>query len=270
MGGGGTSGGVVSGTGGGGRQAPYVPGENDRLSWLKEIDLAKFLKREMGARTPMLLFVYGSGMTKDCCAANFERALFRNEEIVELSRKFHCLKYNASGTPEGSLLEPYKLNPRKPAILLLDAEAGLLHLQQACANPPDYVKFMRQALQLNDVRASLFSKHMASYRAAHDLVVSKQYGKALKELNALRGRRDQIMGSVQVLVEADLAELSKAAEEMLSEAARLESENQLVGSMRLFKKVAEDFVSQPEIGQKAGREARRISGQLQRMGLPGA
>ena len=91
-------------------------------------------------------------------AANFERAVFRYKPVVDLTKKFACYRERMSGS---KLVERFGLVKRKPAILLVDSEGAILHQQQLCADPKQYLKIMRSAYALNEKRAKLKSKFLS-------------------------------------------------------------------------------------------------------------
>jgi len=94
-------------------------------------------------------------MNDNCCAANFERALFRYERAVKEFKGWACYKVQVSSIDGEQLLAPYELRKDKPALLLLDAEGGLLHKQQLCVDPGKFMKVIDSARRLSDLRFRL-------------------------------------------------------------------------------------------------------------------
>ena len=209
-------------------------------------------------------------MSKDCCAANFERSVFRNRDVLEVASKFTCVKYDMAleEIKDGAgIIERFELNGLKPAILLLDAESGLLHKQQLCVNPPEYVKIIKSAYALNGVRVKMRVRFEKKERKARGQIEKGNFGDAHRLLSQIRVNRDKLLGSVSRQVDADLSLIQKSGQELLDEARRLEEGKQLIAARSLYKKVAKEFSRFPEMKLEAGRNARRISGKLHRMGL---
>ncbi len=269
--GGSGSGGSGSGGGGGGGaagQAPYRPGENDRLPWEELGDLNGALNREEGGARPILVLVVSSEFSKDCCAANFERAIFRDKDCVELAKSFLCVRYNAVVGAEANWVERFSVNTKKPAILLLDAEAGLLHKQQLCANPNDYEKAMKDALAANEMRVKLRPKFLAERAEARRALDEKDFAKAAKALAKLCERKTQMSGSVLERVEKDLAELEGAAKTSFAAASEARDGARLLDAYKQFRSLEKDFAVLDAIESDAKREADALVPRLKGLGIP--
>ena len=208
---------------------------------------------------------------KDCCAANFERTLFRDQKCVELANQFRCVRISVAVTSEDGkpvdLLAQYDLKPNKPAILLLDAESGLLHKQQFCANPPDYAKVMKNALALNKARVSKRSKLQLSYGTAVQHLERGEYRKAYKKLRKLESQKEYLMGGLRLQVEKGLGRVEQAAQGELAEAAQLEQDDQLLDALAAYKSIAKEFIQFSSVKIAAKRKIRSVSVELKRRGV---
>jgi len=159
-------------------------------------------------------------MNKDCCAANFERALFRFESTVQEFQSWACYKVEV-GTAKAEELAPYELRKDKPALLLLDAEGGLLHKQQLCVDPAKFLKVIESAKRLSDLRFKLKERHLAKRAEARDRIDEQSFDSALRILDDLLSEREKLSGQVLTLIEEDRTKLAATAREKLEEANRL-------------------------------------------------
>ena len=64
------------------------------------------------------------------------------------SKNFTCYKYTTLGYGSFNAIRRLNLDKKKPAILLLDAEGGLLHKQQNCVDPKKFLKIAKSAARL--------------------------------------------------------------------------------------------------------------------------
>ena len=238
--------------GGGRAGAPaYVPGENTILDWRKDATLHDALHREQGSIKPVLIYVYTSTMAKNCCAANFERALFRYEKAVEEFKDWACYKIQVPSIDGEDLLKGYELRKDKPALLLLDAEGGLLHKQQLCVDPGKFMKVIDSARRLSDLRFRLKDRYLAKREKAKKQVEKGNFDRALRILDDIIDDREKLSGQVVTLVEQDFVALGDVARTKLDEAKALHDENRLLDSYRLYKEIEEEFARLEELGREA-------------------
>lgn len=259
-------GGTAGGGGGHAGAAPYVPGESTLLPWRKGASLHDALHREQGAIQPVLIYLYSSSMNEDCCAANFERALFRYEATVEAFRSWACYKIEVS-TAKPAELAPFDLRKDKPALLLLDAEGGILHKQQLCVDPAKFLRVIESAKKLSDLRFGLKERHLAKRKEARELAEEQSFDRALRILDDLLSEREKLSGHVIELVEKDRDDLAATARGQLAEADRLRAENQLLESYRLYEKVEKEFARLEELGREAQEHRREVGRTLADMGV---
>jgi len=211
---------------------------------------------------PILVFMFKGDMAKDCCAANFERALFMYKPVVDLAKKFKCVK-----TSDYSIAERYGVSGKKPAVLLLDAEGGLLHKTQKCSDPRKYLRVVKHALTLNQKRVKLKDKYLALRRDARNHMEDADYAKALKDIESILKKRELLMGQVLSLVKADHAELKTTGERLIAQAGDLRGKEKLLEAYELYKEVAKGFAKLDDLGRSADRCAKEIRGELRDMGV---
>ena len=176
------------------------------------------------------------------------------------------MKFEIGGKGAEALAR-FDLDPKKPAILLLDAESALLDKQQLCVNPPDYEKRIKKAFHLNGRRVDQREKFAKQERKIRRAIEEEEFDKALRRIEGLLKKRDQLIGSVLFQVERDLADAESKAKELLDKAAKLEEENKLLASREIYKKVKKEFERIPEAHLLASKRVRVLNGKLKRLGL---
>lgn len=261
---GGAGGGGVGGGGASG-QSPYVPGENDRLTWANATNLSRILNREEGNTRPLLVLVYSSSHAEDCCAANFERTVFRYDRVVSMAKSFDCMKYQTSGN--SPLYRKFGLNKKKPAILLLDAEGGLIHKQQECADPKKYSKVVKSALGLNQKRIDLRQKYLAKRQEIRDMIEGREFKKALRSIEKTLKKKNYLMGDVQNMIEADQAEIAEVGQSLFDQAVELRSKKQYQEALGLFKEIKKEFAKLGTLSKEASKRAKEVSKTMRDLGL---
>ncbi len=256
-GGGGRGGGAAAG------QAPYAPGENDRLPWLA-LSVDDAIKQEEGTIRPILVLYYKSDMAKDCCAANFERIVFKDRSVVEFAKKFKCVR--TTEMSEGKIKQ-YGLDTKKPAIFLFDAEGGLLHKVQVCQNPRTYFRAMTSAFKLNDTRMKLKKKYLALRKKARENMGSEKYGVALRSIESMLKKRDLLAGSVLSMIQSDRKEIVSIGQQWLSDADKKRGDEELLEAYEMYKKIKKEFARLDSLGKDAERCAKQVKAELKDLGL---
>ncbi len=267
MGGAPTGGGSVAGGGGVAGAAPFVPGESSLLPWRKNATLHDALHREQGAIQPVLIYLYSSSMSGDCCAANFERALFRSENAVDQFQGWACYKIEVSTVQNVDELAGYELRKDKPALLLLDAEGGLLHKQQLCVDPNKFLRVIKSAKRLSDLRFRMKDRYLAKRSQAQEQIEAGSYDQALRILDDLLDDREKLSGKVLTLVEGDRLEIATTARGKLAEASRLRENDELLTSYRLFQEVEKEFARISDLSREAEECRREVGQALKKMGV---
>ncbi|HIA28049.1 MAG TPA: hypothetical protein EYN79_08040 [Planctomycetes bacterium] len=256
----------ATGAGRGGA-SPYNPGENEILEWIRGGTLGHALQREEGSMRPVLIYLYRSDMNENCCAANFERALFRYQPTVRAFARFACYKIESRTVKEKGLLEQFDLRSDKPALLLLDAEGGLLHKQQLCVDPKKFLRVISSSVRLSDLRVRLKSSQLAQRTKAQKLVDEDRFNDALRIYERLGRKPEALGGHVERLVTNDLNEIEEIAHNLLAEAGQMHEERKLLQSYRLYREIEKEFSRLAEASMQAKRHARALSGELRRLGV---
>ncbi|NCG00017.1 MAG: hypothetical protein GWP39_10960 [Planctomycetia bacterium] len=261
----------TSGSGGSGRAgaAPYVPGESTLLGWKKNQGFHQAMNREAGSKKPMVVFLYSSSMNKDCCCANFERALFRDRDSVKEFKSWACYKQlvETLKDEDKKLLKQFDLRKDKPALLFFDSEGGLLHKQQLCVDPPKFIKVIRSTKKLSDMRLRLRKTHLAERKKAREHMEAGRYGKAIRVLDVMVQNRKIMSETVSVLVDQDLKEIESTAGELLIQASELKKENRLLDSYRLYEEIEKEFEKLKEYSNEASKHRKELLKKLRDLGL---
>ena len=224
----------------------------------------KAIKQEEGTIRPILVLYYKPTMAKDCCAANFERVVFRDKVIVELASKFKCVRTTEMSEQK---IKQYGLDLKKPAIFLFDAEGGLLHKVQKCQNPRSYHRAMTSAYKLNSTRMKLKAKYLALRKRARSDMESEKYGAALRSIESMLKKRDLLAGSVLAMIQSDREEIVTIGTEWLSNANQMRDDQELLEAYDLYKKIKKEFARLDSLGRDAGRCAKQVKAELKDLGL---
>ena len=191
---------------------------------------------------PILVFLYSSKMAKDCCCANFERALFRTRDVVKELSGWSCYRQQIETIKDREVLAPYDLRDDKPALLFLDAEGGLLHKQQLCVEPSKFYKVIQSTRKLSDLRLKFRDQHLAQRSQARKHIDAGKFDRAIRVLDSMIKNKKMMSGFVVQLVEKDLVELSTTASGMLVQAASLREDSRLLDSYRLYQEIEKEFL----------------------------
>jgi len=205
-------------------------------------------------------------MNDNCCAANFERALFRYERAVKEFKGWACYKVQVSSIDGEQLLAPYELRKDKPALLLLDAEGGLLHKQQLCVDPGKFMKVIDSARRLSDLRFRLKDRYLAKREKAKEFVAKGSFDRALRILDDIADDQEKLSGQVAALVQEDRGALAEIARAKIVEAEGLRDEQRLLDSYRLFKEIEEEFGRLESLSREAQEHRQSIGSTLRKMG----
>ena len=216
---------------------------------------------------PMLIFLYSSTMAKDCCCANFERALFRTRSVVKELSGWSCYKQQIEAIKDREILAPYDLRDDKPALLFLDAEGGLLHKQQLCVEPTKFFKVIQSARKLSDLRLKFRDQHLAQRSQARKHIDTGNFDRAIRVLDSMIKNKKMMSGFVVHLIEQDLDELSTTANGLLEQAADLREKRRLLDSYRLYQEVEKEFLRLEAFSKEASKHRKELFRALRRMGI---
>ena len=195
--------------------------------------------------------------------------MLRYNKVVDLARKFGCVKFERSAGISEELAIKFEFDPRKPVLMIFDAEGGLLHKQQKCIDPKQYLKIMRSSFALNDRRVKFKQKYLAKHREARALMEKGEYARALRSLDKTLKKRNELLGSVLEYVEGDRLALEATAQEMFAKATGLRDQQERIAAFRMFREIQREFAKLQGIGKEAGRCAKELRVELKKMGVTG-
>jgi hypothetical protein len=140
-------------------QDPYQPFENDQLTWSaadSETGSVVMSPREeadirLRDRPTLLLFVTGAD-ADSCCAANYERFIFRDRNVLRLAEEFLTLRVNRAQLDDLTR-EQFTLDPERPALVLLDNEGLVVAKWDHCTSANAVVDVMRRTLRASQKKA---------------------------------------------------------------------------------------------------------------------
>ncbi|MGE4620221.1 MAG: hypothetical protein AAEJ04_10490 [Planctomycetota bacterium] len=237
------------------------------MPWMKDKGFVDALQRERGSMKPMLIFLYSSKMAKDCCCANFERALFRTRSVVKELKGWSCYKQQIEALKDDANLSAYDLRDDKPALLFLDAEGGLLHKQQLCVEPEKFAKVIQSSHKLSDLRLRFRDQHLAQHSQARKHIETGNYDRAIRVLDSMIKNKKVMSGFVVQLVEKDLETLSVTATELLEKAKNLRDDRRLLDSYRLYEEIEAEFARLEVFSKEANKHRKELFTALKKLGI---
>lgn len=211
-----------------------------------------------------MLYLYKGNMNKDCCAANFERAVFMYEPVVNMLKGYHCVK---STDYSESIIKRFALNKKKPAILLLDAEGGLIHKTQICSDPRKYLRVVKRATALNAKRMKLRAGFIALHKELKAKIGKENYSDAVKAIEKAMKRREFMTGHVLSLLEAEKARVHTIGQELLEKAEDLRENKKLLAAYDLYKEIEKEFAKIDELSDHAKKCRREVRKELKELGV---
>ena len=235
--------------------------ENDRLDWLNALfahpespDAAKY-----DATKPRVVVLVSSADSKSCCAANFERTVFRSQKVVADAKKhFVPVRIDRSTYDGRALYAKFKLDSKKPAMLLLDEEGRFVAKTQLCCNPKEWHKSMTGTLGL--VRAKAKYRPIATKKVARvrEMIKEGQYASALRSIDKLSGKEKILTGDVRSAISKASKRVKNVAVKRIKAARRDEKSGRLDRALERFRSIEKDFSGYSKARDYARKAVRRI------------
>jgi hypothetical protein len=191
--------------------------------------------------------------TKDCCAQNYERTVFRSPTVVKYA-KDHLIAYRFdrdTGTGK-DLVDKYKLETVKPAILVLDWDGELLYKTQRCVNPGDCLLGLKYAAGLTAKRVAYEKTATKKLGEVDDLVKSAEFDRAIATLEGLKA--DMLLLSQRRKADELRDGIAATGREKLEQARGLEGEKQFDRAAEIYRDIARGFKRIDSI-EKEAKEA---------------
>jgi len=255
--------------------------ENDRLDWLTsygsgygydgsyEGTPASSATKKTGAKKDgdkkstkvqlpkltLLLLLSGTD-ADDCCAQNFERTVFRDAKVIGTAKTFFT-NYRLDRDGEGArLVAKYKLEKKKPAILLIDEQGELAFKAQICSQPKKVHSAMCQLVTI--LKKKVVYSHRAEKRVQElwEVARKKRFSDALRQLDRINEKL--LVPEVDAQVDKLERAIRKVAVKRLKRAERLEKAADLEAARELVRDVRKTFGRLPKIKAVADKMLARI------------
>ncbi|MGE0712097.1 MAG: hypothetical protein AB7N76_31935 [Planctomycetota bacterium] len=205
---------------------PYKPFENDRVKWVppkSEVGgpvLAPRAKEDFSFRQPAMLVFLGHGDGASCCAANYERIVFMDQKVVELTKTVLTLRIDRGAT-EPKVLERYEVKKDRPAILVLDCEGEVHARFDFCTNARDVLKALLSCLKASKTKVSLAKKVQKLLDEAQDELKKPDCRRGAQLLRRVLGVKGAPSAGAERATRI-LGELEQEGAKLIAEALALE------------------------------------------------
>jgi hypothetical protein len=186
------------------------------------------------------VLLIGSSDSKDCCAKNYERTLFRDKKVIKFAEA-HAVSYrlDRSGSAGTRFYSQHSLNKKKPAVLVFDTYGDLLYAAQKCEDPRDVVKKFKSVRRLAQKRESLVEKNAAKLLAIKDLVKAKRYPEALSSIS--RVNKKSLILPLRDRLKSHYRSVSSAAKKKLRAARKLVKKKEYGKAIKKYQDVVKTF-----------------------------
>lgn len=179
-------------------QPPYKPFENDRVKWVKPSSetgkpiLTARGKEDWSFRKPAVLVFLAATDGDSCCAANYERIVFRDRKVLAAAKRFVTMRLDRASL-KPAVLKQFGVKKGKPAIRVTDCEGVVVAKFDLCANARDMVKAMIATLKRSKKKTKVARKmedQFADVKKALAQPSYRQAAKLLRRLKRLKGGPD--------------------------------------------------------------------------------
>jgi len=136
-----------------------------------------------------ILVLIGAGDAKNCCAANYERTVFKDRTVVGLASQ-HFVTLRLDRDQAGSdLHQRLGLRTGAPALVVLDAAGGVAARWQECVNARDVVRVMRSVLKVSKKQAKAAADMTRRFAGVEAHLDAERWLEASRELSRLQDLR---------------------------------------------------------------------------------
>lgn len=142
---------------------PYKPFENTKVKWIApkgEVGapiLSARVAEEFTFRRPAALVFLGNADASNCCAANYERIVFMDKNVLKLTKTLLTLRIDRA-TVDAKTLKRYGVAKDKPAIVITDCEGEVVERFTTCMNARVVTKAMIKAVKVSKKKRTLAKK----------------------------------------------------------------------------------------------------------------
>jgi hypothetical protein len=180
---------------------------------------------DLTPRKPAIMVFLSGSDGDNCCAANYERFVFRDQKVVKLAQQqFAVLRLDRKGTPK-EVLERFKIDVSRPSLLVVDAHSQTYARWDTCANASDVYRAMMLCLKWSAKRVRVAAKQETMFLDAEKLLQQESYRAAGMLLNKIKRTRG---GPQAAILRADrmLGEIAAVGRERYEHAMGLASATQ--------------------------------------------
>lgn len=141
-----------------------------------------------------------------CCAANYERFVFRDQKVLGLSGQFVTVRINRASA-KADMLERFAVKKDRPALLVVDSEGVTSARFDLCTNAADVFKAMGACLKTSRKKVKVSIQMQGQFDDVKALVAQQSYraaGSLLKKIRRLKGgpaagarRVDRLWGEIE-------------------------------------------------------------------------
>jgi hypothetical protein len=204
-------------------QPPYTPFENDKVEWLPPDSetaapaLAPRAEEELAQRRPTLVLFLAGRDGSSCCAANYERFVFRDRRVLELAQQFVTVRTDRSSLQPDEL-KRWGLTPERPAIVVSDGDGIVRARFDACTNSKDVADALEVVLKASAQKVRVGEQLAAAFAELDELLAKRAWraaGTALRKL--IRTTRNGPVAGVP-RAERMLAALGRTGDELFAAA----------------------------------------------------
>ena len=231
--------------------------ENHQLPWAALNSTAR-LTRELarGKRGLVLLLSAGSD-TKSCCAANFERTLFRSPKLVKYAKQTLVpYRVDRSFGVGKALYAKYDLSETKPAVLVVDEHGDVLYKTQCCTEPRDFLKGMQVATLVSKKRQAYSPTVTTRLKSARQSIKAKEHRDALITLGKIK--KNYLTAPLRSKVKRYYKKIESDAKKRLKVAAGYEKKNDLERAGEVYREVARNFSRLKKVKTRAQAGLKRV------------
>ncbi len=216
--------------------------ENEQLAWRSDAvgisEIAKAARKEKGKVALVLLVSPSDG--KDCCAANYERTLFRSPRLVKYARGGAVpFRFNRDHGIGRELYASFELDSKKPSVLALDLDGTLLYKTQRCTEPRDCLKGLAVARAISARKQAYAPKVEERLSKARKLINDRDYKKALESLSRIN--ESYLTATLKKKVARYHSKVFSDGKSRLRTARKYEKNGRLDSAERIYAEVARSF-----------------------------
>ncbi len=230
--------------------------ENTQLAWS---DISSFagLTSELGKGKLGLILLVSGKDSKSCCAANFERTLFRAPKVVKYAKKsLAAYRLDRTHGAGKEFYAKFELKSTIPAVLVVDEHGDLLYKTQYCTEPRHCLTGMQVATLLTKKRAAYTPTATKKFKSAFKNIKGKQYRDALITLGKIN--KKYLTAPLTKKLDRYYKKVESDAKKKLKLARRYENKNDLERASEIYKDASREFSRLKKVRARARAGLKRV------------